>query len=325
MPIGTQSDMKVYEQTFNSGFIEKLSQNIKGFNAASGGTITLKSNALPGDFDFESFYRLVQGMSRRDPNSTALQDPKKLLMDENISVKLNWKFDRFEMTEDAFYKAGRSTEEFAMYLGEQQADQAMAYMLNRAVGVVSAALSGVDGVNVDVSGGGSGTFLSYKNLNKVLRLYGDRQNAITQWVMAGAGVNDLANDMFGEAAFNDSGVSIYNGGAPSLGRPILAIDSPALMPEGKFVVLGLTKGAVAIEESEPVRSIFERTGGRENIVIGAQAEGAFNVQVKGFKWDTQNGGVNPDDATLNTASNWDRNLDSIKDLAGVRLVVAQEA
>lgn len=323
MTIGTVTDMKVYEQTFNGGYMERLAQNIDGFNAASGGSIILAKNDLEGDFAYESFFKFVAGMSRRDPTSTAAQTPKKLLMDEKISVKVNHKFDQFAMTEDAFYKAGRSPEEFAMWMGEQMADQTVQYMLNRAISVASAAISGVAGLNLDVSAAGSDTKLTYKNLNKLLQLWGDKQAQVVTWVMAGAGVNELVGDMLGGAQFNDSGVSIYEGGAPTLGKKILAIDAPALTPTGKYVILGLPKSAVLVEESEPARSIFERRGGNENIQIQGQAEGAFNVSVKGFKWDVANGGSNPTDSALNTASNWDQTATDIKNLAGLQLTVAQ--
>ena len=46
-----------------------------------------------------------------------------------------------------------------------------------------------------------------------------------------------------------------------------------------------------------------------------------DVGVKGFQWDTGNGGVNPTDANVGTSTNWDKVLTSIKDCAGVRIVV----
>ena len=46
-------------------------------------------------------------------------------------------------------------------------------------------------------------------------------------------------------------------------------------------------------------------------------EHAFNVEIKGAQWDTANGGNNPTDATLATASNWDAVVADKRDKAGV--------
>lgn len=320
MGIGVITNMKVYEDQVAGGFIERLAQNIKVFNGASAGTIVLRDEDKTGDFAREAFWKLVSGMSRRDDTSTAAQDPKILTQDEDITVKLKAKFDEFAMTEDSFYSAGRSPDEFVYYLGVQMADQMIQYQLNRTIAALSAALSGVEEVNLDASGDGSSNKLDPMNLNNVLAKFGDKQGRIAAWVMAGAGVNALAGAMMGTGVnYNDSGISVYNGGAPSLGKPVIAIDVDTLAPEGKFVTLGLVKDAAICFQSEPVRSIFERKGGLDNIVITGQGESAFNLGVKGFKWDTQNGGRNPNDASLTTSSNWDKVMASHKDLAGVRL------
>jgi hypothetical protein len=324
MGIGVITDMKVYEDQVAGGFIERLAQNIQVFNGASAGTIALRSEDKTGDFAREAFWKLVTGMSRRDDTSTAAQEPKMLSQDEDITVKIKAKFDQFAMTEDSFYSSGRSPDEFVYVLGQQMADQMTQYMLNRTIASISTALSGVDELNLDVTGDGSSNKLDPMNLNRVIALMGDKQQRVSAWVMAGAGVNSLAGSMMGTGVtYNDSGISVYGGGAPSLGKPIISVDTDTLAPEGKFVVLGLVKDAGVCFQSERVRSIFERKGGNENIIITGQGESAFNLGVKGFKWDTQNGGRNPNDAAVNTASNWDKVVTSHKDCAGVRLVTLQ--
>lgn len=285
MGIGLITDMKFYEDNLAGGYIEKITQNINAFNAASNGCLVLRGEDKTGDYAREAFWKLVSGMSRRDDTSTAGQTPQLLTQDENITVKLKHKFDQFAMTEDAFYSAGRSPDEFAFVLGQQMADQSTQYTLNRLIASINAALSGVSGATLDVSGAGSGNTLSPQNLNKALALYGDQQARVVAWVMAGAGLNAIADKMLGDAKFNDSGISIYNGGVPTLGRPVLTIDTDVTSTaDGKFQVFGLVKDAGVAIQSEPARAIFERKGGLENIVIQGQAEGAFNLGVKGFKW-----------------------------------------
>jgi hypothetical protein len=59
--------------------------------------------------------------------------------------------------------------------------------------------------------------------------------------------------------------------------------------------------------------------GIENIARRWQAEYAYNVEVKGFKWDV-GVGVNPTDANLGASSSWDQVASDDKQTAGVRLV-----
>jgi hypothetical protein len=63
--------------------------------------------------------------------------------------------------------------------------------------------------------------------------------------------------------------------------------------------------------------VAQTVTGLENLVIRLQGEYAINVGLRGFTWDTTNGGINPTAAALATAGNWDQTAASIKDLAGV--------
>jgi hypothetical protein len=59
--------------------------------------------------------------------------------------------------------------------------------------------------------------------------------------------------------------------------------------------------------------------GNEQIQTRLQGEYAYNLGLKGFKWDVSNGAANPDSSTIGTGSNWDMAVSSYKDLAGVVL------
>jgi hypothetical protein len=88
-----------------------------------------------------------------------------------------------------------------------------------------------------------------------------------------------------------------------------------------YNVLGLVQGAGLVKESEPDNVAFELVTGLDNLVYRYQGEYAFNVGVKGFQWDVTNGGVNPTDSDLSTATNWDKVATSYKDCAGIRIKV----
>jgi hypothetical protein len=55
-------------------------------------------------------------------------------------------------------------------------------------------------------------------------------------------------------------------------------------------------------------------------MVRLQGEYAFNLRVKGFAWDTANGGVNPTDGAVGTDDNWDLIATETKALAGVYLL-----
>jgi hypothetical protein len=55
------------------------------------------------------------------------------------------------------------------------------------------------------------------------------------------------------------------------------------------------------------------------LVVRVQAEYAYSLGIKGFKYDVANGGANPDATAVGTASNWDKVATDKKDLAGVIL------
>jgi hypothetical protein len=87
-----------------------------------------------------------------------------------------------------------------------------------------------------------------------------------------------------------------------------------------YNTLGLVAGAVTVEESEEETFYTGMLPGNENLQRIWQSEHAFNITVKGSKWDVTNGGANPSDATLGTTTNWDKVASDAKLCAGVRLV-----
>ncbi|MNE45483.1 hypothetical protein D3C80_1397680 [compost metagenome] len=84
-----------------------------------------------------------------------------------------------------------------------------------------------------------------------------------------------------------------------------------------YMTLGLTVDGLKVENTEEEELVIENVTGKENLITRLQGEFAYNMGVKGFKWDIGNGGANPNDATLGTGSNWDAVRGSHKDFAGV--------
>ena len=319
------SDVFAYDELMATSFYERITQNTDAFNGASGGCIRMLNQNLTGDYEKQAFFKNISGLSRRDVTSSAAVDPIKMTMDENISVKVKRKYGPVDVDRGAFRSMGMSPDEASVLAGQAMADEVKQEMLNTGIAAVDAALSAQTGVNLDVSAAGSGTKISHQNLNSALAQFGDASSNIKLWVMNGAAFHALLGSMLsGEAPqFNDSGISVYNGRVPTLSRPVLVTDCSSLAPSGKYVILGLTDAATLLKVSEDAEAFSDIVLGGENIIGRFQGESAYNIQLKGFKWDTQYGGANPTAGAVATGTNWDKNVTSDKSLPGVRLVVAQ--
>jgi hypothetical protein len=84
-----------------------------------------------------------------------------------------------------------------------------------------------------------------------------------------------------------------------------------------YFTLGLTEGAMELENSEESTVLSDIQLGLENLVVRMQGEYAYNAKMKGFTWDVANGGKNPTTTALATGTNWDTVVASYKDYAGV--------
>jgi hypothetical protein len=109
----------------------------------------------------------------------------------------------------------------------------------------------------------------------------------------------------------------------TLNRPVYVTDSASLLVAGTpdlYRTIALTSDAIVIENSEMQEMAFTLVTGLENLVHRMQGEFAYNVSLKGFKWDVANGGANPNSTAIATATNWDQVATSYKDLLGVSII-----
>jgi len=86
------------------------------------------------------------------------------------------------------------------------------------------------------------------------------------------------------------------------------------------VRLALADGAAVVYDGGDVISNIETSNGQTRIETTMQVDYTFGVALKGYTWDTVNGGKSPTDAELATGSNWDKVATSIKHTAGVLAV-----
>jgi len=324
MAIGKGSDFKIYEEEFYGGMYEKVAQMTNGFNGAAAGTIQLVAKELKGNYEKESFLKGLSSLiTRRDLTSIAGATDIAMTQDELISVKINRKIGPVAQTLDAWRKIGSDAREMSFKLGAMIGETKMQDYLNTALLGVEASITAVTLNNVDKTGATPDT-LTHTYLVDGLALMGDRSANIAMWVMHSKAYFDLVKQSISDKVFEVAGATIMNGNVASLGRPVLVTDAPALLESGApnvYPVLGLAVGAVTVTESEKEEIVSEVVTGLEQLSFRVQGEYAFNVGVKGAKWDTTNGGVNPADGAVGTSTNWDQVATSDKHTAGVRILV----
>lgn len=320
MAIGKASDFKVFQDQFQAGVVETLTQNTNAFNTASAGAIRLSTVSRRGDYSQAAFFRDTAGIvSRRDTTSVAPATPLAVIQDEMVSVKLNRKIGPVDQTRDSFRKiqAGRTQEELSFIIGQQAAKAMEVEMLNSALRAGRAALNNQAAVKFTVPTNGT---LGTSGLVSGLSKFGDAASRIVAWVMHSKAYYDLVQNQISANIFGVSNLNVASATPVTLNRPVIIVDSESLAIDtaGTFdyFTLGLTADALQVENSEQEEIVLEDVTGLENLVVRMQGEFAYNMGVRGFKWDIANGGANPADAALGTGTNWDA-VRTYKDFAGI--------
>lgn len=327
MAIGTQSAFKIYNEYIHTAMVETLVQNSDAFNAASRGALRLTAVSRRGEYTYESFFSNTANLvSRRvvtGSGATAVVDDTNLSQDEHISVKVNRKIGPVAQTLDAFRKIqqGPFDENALNYaIGIQAAKAMQIEMLDTAIRALVAALTtagaGVTNYYTVPTNGTMATEMLVRGLAK----FGDAAARLNIWVMHSKPFYDLVENQITENIFGVSNFVVASASPVTLNRPVLVTDASALVADGSpddYYTLALGVDAAVLEDSEESIVHSEIVTGRENLFVRYQGEYAYNLGLKGFKWDVQSGGANPTDNSLGTGSNWDQNMDSHKDLAGV--------
>ena len=336
MATTVNTDVKVYDEQFQGGFIETIMDNVDAFNAASRGALVLDTEDILGHYEKEAFWdERVSGQTgivRRDTTSTSTVSAIKLTQDEFIGVKLNRRNGPYETTLDTFRKAiaaGMSAEqagrEFSRIIGVQTALALPEEMLTRALAAIEAKLDATSALEHDATDG----TLATSDLISGLKKFGDAAGQIVLWVMHSSQFYDLlANQVASSESVYASdvfGAQIYAGMPVTLNRPVLVTDNASLLESAgvstgvdAYSCLGLTARAAVLALSEPPAAVLEGPlTGYQNLTWRWQAEYAYNLKLRGCQWDTANGGANPTNAAVATGTNWDSVAADNKSLPGI--------
>lgn len=328
MAIGKASDFKIYNDQFFGGLIEQTQQDTAALGMAG---IAVRARSVRGDYDYRSFVKKISGLvSRRDTASVAAATDLAVTMDENISVKLARKIGPVAQSLDAWRKAAlpfgdaaqgdNGAEAFSRYLGAMVAKDVAVDMLD--TGLIAAWKAVEQNANNVYTIAANGTMTTASLVAGLAKL-GDAANRISGIVMHSKVYFDLVQAQIAANTLQVSGGVIQTGTPVTLNRPVYVTDSASLLVSGTpnlYRTLLLQDEGITIETSESQEMAFTLVTGLESLVHRMQGEFAYNVGLKGFKWDVANGGANPNSTAVSTATNWDQNATSYKDLLGVSIV-----
>lgn len=308
-------DLQVFNKQTYTAMTELIAQDIEAFNESSGGAITLVNEPFEGDFDIRTKFQEISGLvRRRDVYGQGAVDSKRLKQMLEVAVKVAAGTAPIEF-EAAQYNWIQQNPEVAAYtIGAQLAKGRMADMLNTAIQSAVTAIGSNDDVVTDLSDEAP----SFAGLVKGQSKFGDRAGAIRAWVTHSAVLHGLylnaVTNM--ERLFTYDSVNVIR---DPFGRILVTTDSPALVNEDAYAVLGLVEGGLRVTNNADFDALLERRTGKENLKSIYQAEWTYGVSVKGYSWNTAVQSPNDDD--LADSANWDINATSHKDTAGVLVLM----
>lgn len=313
------TNMKVFNKTVQTMATEKLAQDVEKFNAASGGAITLTADGFEGDYRYENFWAGLHAAQRRvDRYATnAAASATNLAQLQAIGVKVAGGFGPIAWEPGQLAWVQKSPAEAAAVVSKYLAEAILKDQLNSAIAALVGAIeAGTTNTVFDANTGP----ITYADLNSAHALFGDQSGLIIANVMDGVTYHKFIGQNIANAGtlFDYQGVRVVD----ILGRRVVVTDAPALRESPSTAandakVLGLVQGAATVYDGSDLITNLQTTNGKERIETTWQADYTFGLALKGFAWDTANGGKSPTDAEIATGSNWDKVATSWKNTAGV--------
>jgi len=314
-------DFQIYQDEYYGGFIDVVTQHLGAFNAASAGAFQLLTDFHEGNYQKEAFFDRISGLvARRDSASTSAVADLSMTSDEFVGVKLDRRVGPVLQTRDAWRKIGKDIGEMSFVIGQQSALAILQEILNRGLAAVEAKLDSVAALEHDRTAGTMRTEDVVDGLYK----FGDQNSRIRAWVMHSKVAADLLKDQIADAVYRGPNTQILEGTAVTMGRPVVITDSASLISytdissgSPVYSTIGLADAGVVAKFSQPEDAVLDLVTGYQNLSYRYQAEYSYTLSLKGCTWDVANGGANPADAAVATATNWDTQVADNKSLPGV--------
>jgi hypothetical protein len=310
------TNMKVFNDQLQTAIIKKLTQKTDLFSAASG--IALVNEAMMGDFKEEAIWNNVSA-ALRDVDAYAAQATVAatgLSQDQINDVKTMKAFGPITWEPNQLSWIGKNPGEALSVISESLSMAIMQDQVNKAVGVLVAALGNEASANLDVSAlAGILGAVSQNTLNDTHALFGDASQNLSTQIMTGS----TSHKLIGQAL--DNGQTLFREGTVRvidiLGKRTVITDSPALIAGAKERVLALSLMSATIASNNDFRSSIVEGTGKTRLETTYQAEYTENVGIKGYSWNTAV--KSPVKAQLETGTNWSLVM-PLKESAGVMLI-----
>ena len=316
------SDMKVFNEYLKNTTVETIAQMVEKFNAASNGAIRLTPQGIDGDFLQESFWAGLHGAQRRVDRYAAngAQSATALSQKQYDAVKVAGGFGPILWEPSQLSWIQKSPEEALEVISRNLSEAIVADQLNTVIAALVAAISNQAAATNDVSATAG---VTYAAINAAHAKFGDASGRLVAQVMNGVTFHDLIGKNLTNAQqlFRAGDVTIVD----ILGKAVIVTDSPALYSAAvatpaapaKQRVLSLADGAGMVMDGSDLITNIETSNGKGRIETTFQADYSFGLALRGYTWDTANGGKSPTDAELATGSNWELVANSVKASAGV--------
>jgi hypothetical protein len=311
------SNMQVFNKYYQPAIIETLAYMVDKFNGASAGAIRLTTEGFEGDFIQNSFYSALHSAQRRVDRyaSNSAAGPTALAQVKDSGVKIAGGFGPIIFEPSQLGWLQKATPEAIAAISQNFAEAMLKDQLYSAIAALVAAIANQSTAKNDVSATAG---VSYNAINDAHAKFGDHSGNIVANVMTGAVYHKMIglNLTNAQNLFQMNNVTVVD----ILGKSVIVTDAPALYVTGtpnKQYVLGLVDSAAMVYDGGDIVTNIETSNGKERIETTFQADYTFGLALKGYTWDTANGGKSPTDAEIATGSNWDKTATDIKHTAGV--------
>lgn len=311
------ANMQVFNKYVSESAVELLSQMVEKFNAGSNGAIVLTNAGFEGDFFERSFYSTLEAARRRVDRyaSNDVVAATALAQIREASVKVAGGFGPVLFEPSQMTYIMKNEAEAVEVISRNLAQGIMQDQLNTAIAAGVAAISNQATATNDVSATAG---ISYTAINNAHAKFGDSSMNLVAQIMNGMAFHKLvgANLTNTGELFRSENVLVVD----ILGKPVIVTDAPSLYEAGapnKLKVLSLAQSGIVVMDGSDLITNIETSNGKGRIETTMQADYTFGLGIKGYTWDTANGGKSPTDAELATGTNWDKTASSIKNTAGV--------
>ncbi len=305
---------------------EGIAQDIEKFNEASNNMLSLSTQPLNSDFGTEVYDNRISGLiGERTPYTDTPVTALDMTTGKRGWVKVHRQLKPVNIDPQMFTMLQQDPARGAVTVMNQAPGDMMQDMLNTGIGALVAAMAQTTAMVEDGVTNETDKKLTHDKLARATTRMGDAYTELRGWLMHSLPFFNLYRSQLANGAnlFDVGNVRIMRD--PLLGTPIIVTDSPQLInltpTPDQYRVLGLTEMAVEVQLNNDLLTNVEMVNGQTNIKATIQSEYSFNIRIKGYGWDSVNGGKAPTNAALFTATNWDKFLVSDKFGPGVILNV----